>query len=277
MEGLVGGDSAETDYFKERGIDVRKRGAKEIGKTYPKIEGSIYQGVAGSKEFIATAISKLQGSAQSEFVEGVIRDYFGNTPESEIDVREAASATIDVLKVLGEGVGHHEKTAGEDILMVEFSGNGPVFTFQDDPRIYITSQVNDRASGASFFRMISHESSHSYNRTQDIWSYKNQPMASTGLKHYQDLERQEAARIAKDPRSAGSRLDEGLLIGAIEGMGAVANIMVQGVEPVLLASLEKYKTNPSLRIKVNLLNASSVESLIHALNVDEVQMKYFNF
>ena len=161
--------------------------------------------------------------------------------------------------------------------MVDFSRNGPVFTFQGDPRIYLTSQVNDRASGAFFFRMINHETSHSYNKNQDIWSYKNQPMATTGHKHYQDLERQEAAKIARDPYSAGNKLDAGLLIGAIEGVGAIAKIMVQGVEPVLLGSLEKYKANASLRIKVNLLNASTMESLIHALNVDEVQMKYLKF
>ncbi|MCP1499763.1 insecticidal toxin complex protein TccC [Pseudomonas migulae] len=275
--GLVGGGTAESSYFKERGIDVLKRGAKEIGKTYPKIEEGISAGIAGSKEFVAVAINKLQDPAQVEFVGSILKDYFGNTPESEVDVREAALATVEVLKVLGEGVEHHLMTAGEDIFMVDFSQSGPVFTFQGDPRIYITSQVNDRASGAFFSRVINHESSHSYNNTDDIWSYKNQRMASTGLKHYQDLERLEAVKVAKDPLSAGSRLNVGLLIGAIDGIGAVADIMVQGVEPVLSASLEKYKTDASLRIKVNLLNASSVESLIHALNVNEVQKRYFGF
>ncbi|MNR09945.1 hypothetical protein D3C85_1261700 [compost metagenome] len=208
---------------------------------------------------------------------GVLKDYFPDTVGSKVDFDEATSAVIESLKRLKEGIDHHEKTAGEDILMVEPSRSGPVFTFQGDHRIYLTSQVNDRASGAFFFRVITHETSHSYNKTHDIWPFKSQQMASTGLKDYQAIERQEAAKIAKNPLLAGSKLDVGLLIGAIEGMGAVASIRAKGVDPVLSESLKKYDTESSLRIKVNLLNASSIESLIHALNADEVQKKYFNF
>ena len=96
--GLVGGDPAEAGYFKDRGIDVLKRGAKEIGRTYPKIEEGIYKGVADSKEFISLAIGKLQNPAQAEIVAPILKDYFGDTPESEIDVVDAVNATIEALK-----------------------------------------------------------------------------------------------------------------------------------------------------------------------------------
>ena len=74
--GLAGGDPEEEKYLKERGITVLKRGAKEIGKIYPKIGEGIYEGIAGSKEFVEGAIHKLQSPAEAEFVEGVRKIIF---------------------------------------------------------------------------------------------------------------------------------------------------------------------------------------------------------
>ncbi|MBV7572876.1 toxin [Pseudomonas sp. PDM32] len=270
--GLAGDDPAEGEYFKQRGIQVLRRGAKEIGKVYPKIEEHIYQGVDDSLEMLATASQKLKNP---ETVGSILRDYFGETPESVINLHETAEAVIERINKISQGIAHHQKTKGQDIVMVGFSKNGPIYTFQDDPKIYLTSQVNDRANGAAFARIFIHETSHSVAATQDIWSYKNQRKASVGMKSDQDLERQEAAIIALNPLAAGARLDIGLFIGAIDGLDAVSAIEAQGVEPVLRSVLQKYQADASLRVKVNLLNASTVESLIHALNVDEVNNKHF--
>jgi insecticidal toxin complex protein TccC len=270
--GLAGDDPAEGEYFKQRGIQVLRRGAKEIGKVYPKIEEHIYQGVDDSLEMLATATQKLK---DPDTVGSILRDYFGETPTSEINLHETAEAVIERINTISQGIAHHQQTKGQDIVMVGFSKNGPIFTFQDDPKIYMTSQVNDRANGAAFARIFIHETSHSVTKTQDIWSYKSQHKASVGMKSYQELERQEAAIIALNPLAAGRRLDIGLFIGAIDGLDAVSAINAHGVEPVLASVLQKYKADASLRVKVNLLNASTVESLIHALNVDEVNNKHF--
>jgi insecticidal toxin complex protein TccC len=270
--GLAGDDPAEAEYFKQRGIQVLRRGAEMIGKVYPKIEEHIYQGVDDSLEMLATAAHKLK---DPDTVGSILRDYFGETPTSVINLHEAAESVIERINKISQGIAHHQKTKGQDIVMVGFSKNGPIYTFQDDPKIYLTSQVNDRANGAAFARIFIHETSHSVTATQDIWSYKNQRKASVGMKSDQDLERQEAAIIALNPLAAGARLDIGLFIGAIDGLDAVSVIEAHGVEPVLRSVLQKYQADASLRVKVYLLNASTVESLIHALNVDEVNSKHF--
>ena len=156
-----------------------------------------------------------------------------------MDFDEATSAVIESLKRLKEGIDHHEKTAGEDILMVEPSRSGPVFTFQGDHRIYLTSQVNDRASGAFFFRVITHETSHSYNKTHDIWPFKSQQMASTGLKDYQAIERQEAAKIAKNPLFSGKQARCRIVDRSDRRHGSCREHSGQGGRPGTFGKFEK--------------------------------------
>ena len=275
IAGLIGKDASEEVYFSRRGISNVRR-MEDYKKSHQKIANHVVSGITEAIERFELAIGKLQGMDGGSDVPEILKGYLGDSATSPVDVCKASKMLVDIFQRARNGLIQHQQDNYKNILLVDSSGNDSFFTYPGDSRIYMTFRANDRANGFTFARVFAHEITHSLKISHDIWTVKQKTLrlAAVGDKRDQDDEKAEFARIALDPKS-GSMFDADSFMASVEGWFAVVKVLIQGREGALESSLAKFKSNENIRRQVTFSNASSLESLMHALTATEVHHRHF--